>query len=47
MWNFWWRVQRWLSRECVECGMPLVSDLPLWRRPWPEKCCECDDGLQV
>lgn len=37
----WWR------GDCVVCGVPVVDYLPLWRRPWPERCSECDDGPQV
>jgi len=44
---FLFRVLRWSRGECVTCGAPVVDYLPLWQRPWPEKCSECDDGLHV
>jgi hypothetical protein len=44
---FFLRLGRWRRGECVTCGAPVVGHLPVWQRPWPEKCAECGDGPHV
>ncbi len=45
--NFLLQLGRWWRGECVTCGAPVFEHLPLWQRPWPEQCSECDDGPHV